>query len=148
MRSGVSGLCRTQSGYKLVGVALKIKYGRKRIDGMPDSEVYNFILSTAVEISQEIADILRTFPEEKCYFADLISKHSRLVCTHLQEAWHMKEQKKVYLDKLSEAARAASRTQDCLEFAMKYNYIDRDIFQRVDAKYEDIFDLLCTDSLY
>jgi four helix bundle protein len=65
------------------------------------------------------------------------------VCTNLAEAWQMKEDRSIFIGKLSDAAQAASKTQNCLEFATKYNYIDNISFQRLDSKYEDIFALIC-----
>ncbi len=116
-----------------------------------DSEAYNFIFETAMEVSEEVAKASKSFPKEKFFLADQVCRHSRLVCMHLEEAWQMKEHKTLFLGKLSEAAQAASKTQDCLEFASKYNYICREVFKKIDAKYEDIFEdifiMLCGDDL-
>jgi four helix bundle protein len=66
-----------------------------------------------------------------------------MVCLNLAEAWRMKENRSVFLNKLSDAAQAASKTQTCLEFASRYNFIKRHILIKLDAKYEDMFELLC-----
>ena len=116
-----------------------------------DSEAYNFIFETATEISEEVTEASKSFPREKLSLANQVCRHSMLVCINLEEAWRMKEHKTLFLGKLSEAAQAASKTQDCLEFASKYNYIGREIFKKIDAKYEDIFEdifiMLCGDDL-
>lgn len=115
----------------------------KRINDMPDFDVYDFIFATAAEISDEIMAASKNFPKERIYLADQVRKHSRMVCVNLEEAWRMREHGTSFIDKLSEAAQAASRTQNYLKFASKHNYLDRTMFKRLDAKYEDIFALLC-----
>jgi four helix bundle protein len=108
-----------------------------------DPETYHFIFKTAVEIFEEISKKVKRFPKDKFYLTDQVVRHSRLVYTNLAEAWQMKDNRSVFIGKLSDAAQAASKTQNCLEVATKYNYIDRVSFQRLDAKYEDIFALIC-----
>lgn len=108
-----------------------------------DSETYHFIFKTAIEIFEEISKASKRFPKEKFYLTDQVIRHSRLVCTNLAEAWQMKDDRSIFIGKLSDAAQAASKTQNCLEFATKYNYIDSVSFQRLDSKYEDIFALIC-----
>lgn len=117
-----------------------MRYGQKRIYGELNFEIYNFACRTALEIFEEIAGASKNFPKEKVYLADLVCRHSRLVCVSLEEAWFMKEQGAGFIDKLSEAAQAASKTQIILKFASKYNYIDRKIYKKIDVRYEDIFE--------
>lgn len=116
---------------------------QKAASGGVDNTVYNFIFQMATEISEEVNEASKSFPKEKNYLADMVRRQSRLVCIKLEEAWRMKEHKTVFLDKLSEAAQAASETQNCLEFASRYNYVDKKFFEKLDAKYEDIFEMLC-----
>ncbi len=116
---------------------------QKAANGGVDNTVYNFIFQMATEISEEVNEVSKSFPKEKNYLADIVRRQSRLVCINLEEAWRMKEHKTVFLDKLSEAAQAASKTQNCLEFASRYNYVDKNFFEKLDAKYEDIFEMLC-----
>ena len=123
-----------------------MRYEKLRTNGAVDNKIYHFIYLMATEISEEVDEVSRSFPKEKNYLADLIRRQSRLVCINLEEAWRMKEHKAVFLDKLSDAAQAASKTQNCLEFASRYNYIDRKIFIKLDNKYEDIFQMLCNES--
>lgn len=123
-----------------------MRYEKLRTNGEMDNKVYHFIFLMATEISEEVDEVSRSFPKEKNYLADLIRRQSRLVCINLEEAWRMKEHKAVFLDKLSDAAQAASKTQNCLELASRYNYIDKKIFIKLDNKYEDIFEMLCNES--
>jgi four helix bundle protein len=48
----------------------------------------------------------------------------------------------VFINKLSDAEQEAAETQTWLEFAWKCNYIDKEIFQRLDEKYEHVFAML------
>ncbi|MDQ7787879.1 MAG: four helix bundle protein [Thermodesulfovibrionales bacterium] len=121
----------------------KTMYAKKSMRNGKDFEVYRFVFETAIEIFEEIFETSRSFPKEKTFLTEQIRKHARLVCTNLAEAWHMKKQKACFINKLSDAAQAASKTQLFLEYSSKYNYIDHGVFRKLDSKYEDIFDILC-----
>jgi|GEM_PF-2311614 len=118
-----------------------------RINGKIDFEIYELVSETALQIFEEITRVARDFPNDKIYLADLVCRHSKLVCTNLEEAWRMKESRNAFVDKLSDAAQAASKTQDLLKFASANNYMDRKIFEKIDTEYEnifeDIFSILC-----
>jgi four helix bundle protein len=45
----------------------------------------------------------------------------------------------VFINKLSDAGREACETQTWLEFSLACKYIDKDIFERLNEKYEYIF---------
>jgi four helix bundle protein len=120
-----------------------MRFDNRKTNGDLDFEVYHFVFETAIEIFEEIFEASKSFPREKYFLTDQVRKHSKLVCTNLAEAWRMKENPSVFINKLSDAAQAASKTQTCLELASKYNYIGMEIFKKIDSKYEDIFELLC-----
>jgi hypothetical protein len=124
-----------------------MRYIPNRTDGETDFDIYNFVFETAEGIFEEITVAAKGFPKDKYYLADLTCQNSKLVCIKLEEAWLMKEHRDFFLDKLSEAAQAASKTQDALRLASKNNYIEREIFIKIDAAYEnifeDIFSILC-----
>ncbi|MFZ5906326.1 MAG: four helix bundle protein [Nitrospirota bacterium] len=119
------------------------RHTEKTTRKVKDFELYRFVFETAIEIFEEIFETSRGFPKEKKFLTEQMRKHARSVCTNLAEAWHMKKQKSSFIIKLSDAAQAASKTQRFLEYASKYNYIEPGVFRKLDAKYEDIFDLLC-----
>ena len=119
-----------------------IQMVQKENEGM-DFEVYRFVFETSVEIFEEIFETSKRFPEEKLFLTDQVRKDSKLVCIYLAQAWRMKQQKNIFLDKLSDAAQAASRAQTCLKFALKCRFIGNDIYRKLDSKYEDIFEMLC-----
>jgi len=113
----------------------------KRIGTVRDLEVYRLAFDTAMEIFE----ISKRFPKEEKYsLIDQIRRSSRSVCTNLAEAWRKRRYKAVFINKLSDAEQEAAETQTWLEFAWKCNYIDKEIFQRLDEKYEHIFAMLIT----
>jgi four helix bundle protein len=124
-----------------------MRYEKKRANGGLNTEVFNSVFEAASEIVEEIVRASKDFPRERIYLADLVCRHSKLVCVNLEEAWRMKEHGTMFLDKLSDAAQAASKTQDVLRLASKSNYINCETFRKIDAEYEsifeDIFAVLC-----
>src|SRR4030065_1359333 len=113
----------------------------KRINSVRELEVYQLAFNTAMEIFE----ISKTFPvEEKYSLTDQIRRSSRSICTNLSEAWRKRRYKAVFINKISDAAQEAAETQTWLEFALKCNYIDKEIFQRLDEKYEHVFAMLIT----
>lgn len=121
----------------------KMVYAGKNMRNVKEFEVYRFVFETAIEIFEEIFETSKNFPKEKKFLTDQVRRYSRSVCTNLAEAWHMKKNRSTFINKLSDAAQAASRTQLFLEYASKYKYIDSRVFTKLDSKYEDIFDMLC-----
>jgi four helix bundle protein len=121
----------------------KTMYAEKSMRNTKEFEVYRFVFETAIEIFEEIFETSKNFPKEKKFLTDQVRRYSRSVCTNLAEAWHMKKNKSSFINKLSDAAQAASRTQLFLEYASKCKYIDSRVFRKLDSKYEDIFDMLC-----
>ena len=113
--------------------------GTKRIKSVRDLEVYQLSFDTAMEIFE----IAKGFPKEETYsLIDQIRRSSRSVCTNLAEGWRKRRYKAVFINKLTDAEQEAAETQTWLEFALKCNYIDKNIFDRLDDKYEHIFAML------
>jgi len=113
----------------------------KRISSVRELDVYRLAFDTAMEIFE----ITKSFPkEEKFSLTDQIRRSSRSVCTNLAEGWRKRRYKAVFINKVSDAEQEAAETQTWLEFAWKCKYIDKEIFQRLDEKYEHIFAMLTT----
>ena len=107
----------------------------ERINSFRDLEVYKLAFAAAMEIFQ----ISKTFPpEEKFSLTDQIRKSSRSVCSNLGEAWRKRRYKAVFVNKISDAMQEGSETQTWLDFCLACEYIDKDIFDRLDAEYEKI----------
>jgi len=102
-----------------------MKIEKKVINSGLDYEVYHFVFETAVEIFEEVFEVSKSFPRDKNHLIDQVRSHSRLLCTNLAEAWRAKEENSIFVNKLSDAAQAALKTQTCLELASKHNFIGR-----------------------
>jgi four helix bundle protein len=115
---------------------------RKKIIGsVRDLEVYRLAFDTAMEIFE----LSKCFPpEEKYSLTDQIRRSSRSVCTNISEGWRKRKYKAVFINKLTDAEQEAAETQAWLEFALKCNYINKQIFEKLDDKYEHIFAMLIT----
>ena len=113
----------------------------KIIGSVRELDVYKL----AFDAAMEIFEITKSFPkEEKFSLIDQIRRSSRSVCTNLAEAWRKRRYKAVFINKLSDAEQEAAETQTWLEFALKCNYIGKEIFEKLDSHYEHIFAMLIT----
>ena len=121
--------------------------GKKRTNGAMHFEAFRSVSETAEEILGEITSAAQVFPKERNYLAALVCRHSKMVCMNIGGALRSEEYN-VFIDKLSEAAQAASRAQDILKFAARYHYIQDEIFRKIDSAYEDmfenVFEMLCS----
>ncbi|OGW58371.1 MAG: four helix bundle protein [Nitrospirae bacterium RBG_16_43_8] len=115
--------------------------GKKRINSVRDLEVYKLAFETAMEIFK----ISKEFPKEEKYsLSDQVRRSSRSVCSNLAEGWRKRRYKAVFINKLADASQEAAETQTWLEFALKCNYINEEIFKGFDERYEHIFAMLNT----
>ena len=115
--------------------------GTKRIERVRDLEVYQLAFSAAMEIYE----VTKTFPnEEKYSLTDQIRRSSRSVCSNLSEAWRKRRYKAVFINKLTDSEQEASETQTWLEFALECEYINNELFEKLNEQYEHIFAKLIT----
>lgn len=113
----------------------------KRINSVRELEVYKIAFDTAMEIYH----LTKKFPaEEKYSLTDQIRRASRSVCSNLAEGWRKRRYKAMFINKLTDSAQEGAETQTWLEFALKCNYINKEIFDKLDDKYEHIFAMLNT----
>ena len=113
----------------------------KRINSVRDLEVYQIAFDAAMQIFQ----MTKSFPVEERYsLMDQIRRSSRSVCSNLSEAWRKRRYKAVFINKLSDASQEAGETQTWLEFALECGYINNQVFEKFDEKYEHIFAMLIT----
>ncbi len=113
----------------------------KRISSVRELDVYRLAFDTAMEIFE----ISESFPKEERYsLTDQIRKSSRSVCTNLAEGWRKRRYEAVFINKLSDAGQEAAETQTWLEFALACNYIEGDVFKKLDERYEHAFAMLAT----
>ncbi len=112
---------------------------KKDLKHFRDLEVYELAFKDAMRIFE----ITKTFPsEEKYSMTDQIRRASRSVCSNLAEAWRKRKYKAVFVNKLTDSMQEASETQCWLEFALKCNYIEINVFEVLDNEYEKIIAML------
>jgi len=93
----------------------------------------------------EIFEVSKSFPKEERYcLTDQVRRSSRSVCTNLAEGWRKRKYEAVFVHKLSDAAQEAAESQTWLEFALHCGYIDTQLFEKSDEKYEHVFAMLVT----
>lgn len=99
----------------------------------------------AFDTAMEIFEISKGFPKEEKYsLTDQIRRSSRSICANLSEAWRKRRYKAVFVNKLSDCSQEAAETQTWLQFALRCKYITKEIFEKLDERYEHIFAMLIT----
>ena len=112
---------------------------KKAIKHFRDLEVYQ----KAFKAAMRIYEIIKAFPAEGKYsLVDQIRKASRSVCSSLAEAWRKRKYEAVFKNKLTDAMQEASETQCWLEFSLACKYIERAVFDDLDAEYERIISVI------
>ena len=73
-----------------------------------------------------IFEASKGFPKEETYsLTDQIRRSSRSVCANLAEAWRKRRYEAAFIAKLSDCEAEAAETQVWIEFAVKFEYLDR-----------------------
>ena len=100
-----------------------------------DLDVYRKAFDAAVEIHV----ISKSFPEdEKFSLTSQIRRSSRSVCANIAEAWRKRRYKRAFINKLSDAESEAGETQVWLEFAIKFDYLERGQAKSLFQTYDEI----------
>jgi four helix bundle protein len=98
-----------------------------------DLEVYQLAFAAAMETFE----LSKKFPVEERYsLTDQIRRSSRSVCANLAEAWRKRRYKAAFIAKLSDCEAEAAETQVWIEFAVKCNYLDREIGRKIYKEYD------------
>ncbi len=106
-----------------------------RIYSYKELKVYLNAFQAAMEIFHRTKD----FPRSEMYsLVDQMRRSSRSVCSNIAEAWRKRRYKAAFIAKLSDAESEACETQVWLEFALKCGFLDREITESLDERYEKI----------
>src|SRR6266513_5514847 len=109
------------------------------IKGFRDLDVYRNAMTAAMRVFE----LSRTFPMEERYsMTDQIRRSSRSVCANLAEAWRKRRYEAAFISKLNDAEGEAAETQTWLEFAVRCEYLDRDVAKGLFLEYEEIISML------
>ena len=98
-------------------------------------EVYKI----AFAASMKIFNLSKSFPKEEIYsLTDQIRRSSRSVCSNIAEAFRKRRYEKSFISKLNDSEGEAAETQTWLEFSLECKYIDRNDYNFLIKKNENV----------
>ena len=101
------------------------------------------VYKKAMDAAMMVFELSRKFPKEETYsLTDQLRRSSRSVCANLAEGWRRRRYKAAFLNKLNECEAEAAETQVWLEFAVKCNYLSRDVALPLYQQYDEIISML------
>ena len=104
-----------------------------------DLEVYK----KAFESAMELFLVSKSFPKEEKYsLTDQMRRSSRSVCANLAEAWRKRRYYAAFVAKLSDAEGEAAETQTWIEFAVKCEYLDREMGRRLYLVFDEVLSMI------
>ncbi len=102
----------------------------------------------AFEAAMKIFEITKSFPKEEKYsLTDQIRRSSRSVCSNIGEAFRKRRYPKAFVSKLSDSEGEAAETQVWLDFSLRCQYINEQIYRELDEQYNNIIGKLVNMSL-
>jgi four helix bundle protein len=97
------------------------------------------VYQKAFDAALQVQELSRSFPKAEAYaLTDQVRRSSRSVCANLAEAWRKRRYQKAFISKLSDAEGEAAETQVWLEFAVKFEYIEREAAANLYRTYDEI----------
>ncbi len=100
-----------------------------------DLEVYRKPFDAAMQLSEAS----KSFPKEETYsLTDQVRHSSRSVCANLSEAWRKRRYEAGFVAKLNDCEAEAAETQTWIEFAVKCEYLGREIASDLYKTYDEI----------
>ncbi|MCF6183362.1 MAG: four helix bundle protein [Bacteroidales bacterium] len=107
--------------------------------GFRDLKVYQ----TAFKLAMEIYEMTKKFPKEEKYsLTDQIRRSSRSVCANIGEGYRKRRYPKHFISKLSDSDAENTETQVWLDFSLSCKYIDREKYNNLTSKSEEVGKLL------
>jgi four helix bundle protein len=90
-----------------------------------------------------IFDLSANFPKEEIYsLTDQIRRSSRSVAANIAEAWRKRKYSAAFAAKLNDAEGEAAETETWVKYAVRCEYIDREIAKEIYLEYEEMFAML------
>lgn len=97
------------------------------------------VYQTAFDAAKQIFLLSKKFPKEETYsLTDQIRRSSRSVCINIGEGYRKRVYPKHFTSKMTDADGEATETSIWLDFALDCNYIDKENFDSLQAKYDEI----------
>ena len=89
--------------------------------------------------AMKVFELSKGFPKEEKYsLTDQIRRSSRSVSANISEAFRKRRYPKAFVAKLSDAEAEAAETQTWLKFSFNCNYIDSEVYKKLNKKYDYI----------
>lgn len=97
------------------------------------------VFQLAFQASMKIFELSKNFPKEEKYsLTDQIRRSSRSVCANLAEAFRKRKYPKYFVSKLMDCEGEAAETQVWLLYALKCGYIEANVKEELNDKYNQI----------
>ncbi len=104
-----------------------------------DLEVYKKAFAAAMRIFE----LSKSFPKEEIFsLTDQIRRSSRSVCANLAEAWRKRRYEAAFIAKLNDSEGESAETQTWLEFAVRCEYLEKEIGRELFKEYDEIISML------
>ncbi len=111
----------------------------ERIRTHKDLRVYQL----SFEVGMEVYEASKKFPKEEMYsLTDQIRRSSRSVSGNLAEAFRKRRYPKHFVSKLTDCESESAETQVWLDYALECKYIDNEVHELLNTKYEYILGML------
>jgi four helix bundle protein len=92
-----------------------------------------------MDAAMDIYKITKSFPEDEKYsLVDQIRRSSRSVAANIAEAWRKRRYEAAFRSKLNDSESEACETQTWIEIALRCNYLEKVLADRLDKRYENI----------
>jgi len=97
------------------------------------------VYKKAFELAMEIFEVSKSFPKEERYsLTDQIRRSSRSVCSSIAEAYRKRGYPAYFISKSSDSDMENSETQSWLDFALACQYINKETFEKLLTKSEEV----------
>ncbi len=97
------------------------------------------VYQLSFEAAREIFKVSKKFPREEVYsLTDQIRRSSRSVCANIGEGYRKRIYPKHFTSKMTDADGEATETAIWLDFALDCEYINAEIHNGLQKKYEEI----------
>jgi len=101
------------------------------------------VFRKAFEIATALTDVSRKFPREEMYsLTDQMRKAARSVCSNLAEAWRKRCYEAAFASKLNDAEAEAAETHVWIQFAVKCQYMERELANKYFRACDEVIRIL------
>jgi four helix bundle protein len=101
------------------------------------------VFQLSFETGMEVFKLTRTFPKEETYsLTDQIRRSSRSVSGNIAESFRKRRYPKSFISKLSDSEGEAAETQVWLDYALACGYIQKEVHDILNDKYDHIIGML------